>query len=67
MQIADVHLPDVVTIGEDTFNVGAFAPADTGVSEYGDLWRQVRSPVGPVNLEARRTPGPSVGSETECV
>ncbi len=52
---ADRRCPsdDVVTTGEDTFNVGAGAPADSGLPQYGDFWRRGgRSPVRSISKRA---------------
>ena len=51
VEISNVHPLDVMTIGEETFNLGVFMSADSRLGEYRAFCRRVRGLGGAVNLD----------------
>jgi Cellulase (glycosyl hydrolase family 5) len=51
VDISNVHPLDVMTVGEETFNLGVFMSADSRLREYKAFCRRVRALDGAVNLD----------------
>jgi hypothetical protein len=51
VEISNVHPLDVMTVGEETFNLGAFMSADSRLNEYQAFCRRMRALDGAVNLD----------------
>jgi hypothetical protein len=51
VDISNVHPLDVMTVGDETFNLGGFMSADSRLGEYKAFCRRVRTLGGAVNLD----------------
>ena len=51
VDISNVHPLDVMTIGDETFNLGVFMSADSRLDEYKAFCRRVRALGGAINLD----------------